>query len=128
MTIRYLKINKLLPHEKTHKRNLAKVKRKIIARGYLKYPVVVEKKHKIILDGHHRTKALFELGYKKIPALLVNYSDSKIKVVSRRKNIKINKQIIVEKVLQNKVFPNKTSKHFIPNRSKNINIPLWRLK
>jgi len=104
------------------------VKASLLSCGYIKNPVIVDKEHRIILDGHHRVLALRALGYKKIPAILVNYRDNKILVISRKKRIKISKQIIIDKVLQNKVFPCKTSKHFIPHRLKNINIPLWQLK
>jgi hypothetical protein len=128
MPIRYLKIAELRPHEKTSQKNLAAVKQKILTRGYIKNPVVVDKSHNIILDGHHRVKALSELGYKKIPVLLVDYQGGKIIVVSRRKQIKISKQLIIKKVLSGSLFPYKTSKHLIPHRPKNINTPLWRLR
>lgn len=128
MPIKYLKIKDLHPHEKTDSRNLTMVIHKILARGYIKNPVVVDKDRKIILDGHHRVKALSELGYKKIPVFLVDYLDAKIIVIPRRKKIKINKQLIIEKVLSKRLFPYKTSKHLIPHRPKGINTSLWRLK
>lgn len=128
MRIHNIRVDKLRPHERTNPKNLAKIKASLLSRGYVKNPVVVDKDHKIILDGHHRVKALHELGYKKIPVILVDYRDSKIIVLSRRKRIKITKKIIIKTVLQNKIFPCKTSKHLIPHRLKNINIPLSRLK
>jgi ParB-like chromosome segregation protein Spo0J len=90
-------------------------------------PIIVEKHNLVILDGHHRTRALLEMGYRKIPAQLVDYYDSEIRVLRRRKNIPISKGKIIDRALAGKTFPEKTSKHLIPNRIKGINMALSKL-
>lgn len=126
--IQIIPIKKLKPHEKTNRINLKKIKCRLCEEGQLINPVIVDRDNLIILDGHHRVSALAELGYKKIAAYLVDYSSERIKVLPRRSNIKISKEIIIKKAQAGEVFPYKTSKHLIPNRPKNINTPLYSLK
>ncbi|MDP1845287.1 MAG: ParB N-terminal domain-containing protein [Candidatus Moranbacteria bacterium] len=126
--IQIISIKKLKPHEKTNRINLKKIKFQLRKEGRLINPIIVDRDNLIILDGHHRVRALAELGYKKIAAYLVDYSSERIKVLPRRPGIKISKEIIIKKAQAGKVFPHKTSKHLIPDRPKNINTPLYSLK
>ena len=125
--IKLIEIKKLKNHEKTDQKNLLKVKQLIFKNKYFTNPIIVDRKTLVILDGHHRTEILKILGYKKIPALLVDYNDKRIKVFSRRSRIKINKQKIIKRALTKKLFPYKTSKHLIPNRPANLKIKLTKL-
>jgi hypothetical protein len=126
--VKIVAIADLKPHEEIILENLEKIKEKIYAKGCLINPIIVDRDNLIILDGHHRVRALELLGYEKVPAYLVDYFDKKIKVAQRRPEIPITKEIIVKKALSGQVFPCKTSKHFIPNRPKRINTPLHKLK
>jgi hypothetical protein len=126
--IKIVSISDLRPHEEIIPENLEKVKDKIEKNGYLINPVIVDESSMVILDGHHRVRALGILGYSKIPAYVVNYSDKGIRVIQRRPEIPISKEIIVEKALAGEVFPCKTSKHVIPGRPMKVNIPLEKLK
>ena len=96
---------------------------------YLKNPVVVEDKHLIILDGHHRVKALKHLRAKKIPAFLVNYKNDDIRVFLRKKLLltKLIKNIVIENSLNSKLFTSKTTRHLIRNRPRNINVKINQL-
>ena len=98
-----------------------------MATGYFTEPIIVDRHHLIILDGHHRVAILKKLGYQKIPAYLVDYLNKNIKVISRRKNLPIKKETIIYNSLLGKLLPYKTSKHLIPNRPKNLNINLTKL-
>lgn len=89
----------------------------------------VDKNHLIVLDGHHRLNSCKQLGLSKIPCVFVDYlHDSKIRVTTRRKEYKITKEDVINMALSTKVFPNKTTKHYIPYRVRNLNIPLSSLK
>lgn len=125
--VKIVQIQDLRAHEKTNKKNLEKVKSQIIKDGYLSNPIIVDKDNNIILDGHHRAEALQKIGCKKIPAFLLDYFDDGIKVLQRRSNIKVSKEIIVKRALAGKVFPYKTSKHIIPQRPKKLNISIDKL-
>jgi len=125
--IKIVAIADLKPHEDVIPENLEKVKNKIYKRGYLINPIIVDQDNLIILDGHHRAMALSILGYKKIPAYLVDYHSREIKVLQRRPEIPISKEIIIKKALAGEIFPCKTSKHLIPQRPQRINVPLGKL-
>jgi len=125
--IKIIPIKNLKPHELTNQKRFLKVKKMIKKLEYFSEPIIVEGKHFIILDGHHRTRVLGELGYKKVPAIIINYNDPKIKVFARRKNLPIDKRLIVNYVLSGRIFPCKTSRHVIPDRPKNLNIKLDQL-
>ena len=126
--IEIIAIEKLKPHEQTIPENLEKIKSQILNDGYLINPIIVDRESLVILDGHHRAEVLKLLGYRNIQAYIVDYFDKGIRVVQRRPEIPISKEIIIKKALAGEVFPCKTSKHFIPNRPKKSNIPLAKLK
>ena len=69
---------KLKPHEQTRKNYLVKLTRQIENDGLIKKPILVDRKTKIILDGHHRCGAAKLLGWPRVPARLVNYQSPKI--------------------------------------------------
>ena len=123
-----LNIVQLKQHEEIDKNHLKQLKNKINNDGVFKEPIIVDKDNLVVLDGHHRLNSCKQLGLSKIPCLLVNYlHNDKIKVTTRRENYQINKEIIIKMGLSNKLFPKKTTKHYIPYRIKNLKIPLSRL-
>jgi ParB-like chromosome segregation protein Spo0J len=123
-------INRLRTHERTSKRRVNQVQKKIKDLSMVKNPVVADRKTLIVLDGHHRLAALKRLGAKKIPVLVVNYLSKNVRVYLRRKNllVAIIKQAVINMALDNKNFPEKTTRHLIKNRLKNINIAIKQLR
>lgn len=124
-----LDIKNLKNHEMISIKRLKQVKDDLLAKGYIKNPVVVEKENHIILDGHHRVAALKQLGVNEVPAFLVNYQDKNVRVFLRRK-LKLAgpiKQAVIKNSLSNILFPSKTTRHLIKNRPKNINIKISKL-
>ncbi|MCH7758809.1 ParB N-terminal domain-containing protein, partial [Patescibacteria group bacterium] len=80
--IKLVNILSLKPHECASDFNrLIKIKKSILAKG-LHFPIVVDKKTKIILDGHYRFKIFQDLRQKNIPVYYVDYSDQRIILVS----------------------------------------------
>lgn len=120
---RIIPIRSVKIHEKTTPK-LKKLLKQIKKDGYV-IPVVVDKKHKILLDGHHRYTALKKLGYKKIPAYLVDYRN--VKVATRRKDIEITREIVIKRALSGKPFPPKTTRHIYSKKWKNVKVPLEKL-
>lgn len=126
--ITLIKLNQLKQHEEVDKNHLAYLKKKIEKSGVFTEPIIVDKDNLVILDGHHRFNTCKKLGLKKIPCIRVDYvNDNKIKVITRRKDYYINKSEVINMGLSGKVFPAKTTKHFIPYRIKNLKIPLQKL-
>lgn len=128
MKLEKVPLEKLKPHEEFTEGRLAAVMRDLKKGGVLWFPILVDEKDFIILDGHHRTEAFKRMGMKTILCRLVDYDDPKIKVYPRRKEIPITKDIVRAKALAGEVFPHKTTRHVYPLRTKYINMPLEAFK
>ncbi len=81
--------------------------------------------------------ALKKLGYRKIPAKLVDYGSSKIQVESWRPEKEVTKEDVIRMAESGKKFPAKTTKHMIILNGKRnhissiegaIQVPLEELK
>lgn len=121
--ITLVNIKKLKAHEKTDSNHLKEIILKIKNDGFLKNPVVVEDKHFVILDGHHRVAALKKLMIRLIPTYLIPYDTVRV-FLRRSLDVKNIKKEVVIRGLKNKPFPSKTTRHLIKNRPRNINISL----
>jgi hypothetical protein len=64
----------------------------------------------LIIDGHHRFFALKELGFKKVPVTLIDYSHKSIRT---GKLNPIDKNYIVDLGLSKKLMEPKSTKHAI---------------
>jgi L-serine kinase (ADP) len=123
-----IKIRKLKQHEDVDDVHLEELKADIYEDGMLKSPIIVDLKTYTVLDGHHRLNCLKQLGVSKVPCILVDYfKDKKIRVSSRRKEYEITKENVVKTAKAGQKFPFKTTKHYVPYRIKNLNIPLTEL-
>lgn len=123
-----IKIRRLKQHENINETHLAKLKADIAKCGVLKSPIIVDLKTYTVLDGHHRLNSLKQLGVSRVPCILVDYfHDEKIRVTSRRSNYEITKEKVVKTAKEGHLFPFKTTRHFVPYRIKNLNLPLTQL-
>ena len=102
-------VSELKPHEQVNEKRILEVRESIITEG-LKYPIVVDKATKIILDGHHRYNILKKLKVSKVPVFFVNYFDERI-ILDSWNGAKLTKNDVVKKVNSGKLFPQKTTKH-----------------
>ncbi len=100
-------IAKLKPHEKTSLFNFLFNLILTIVKGKIEKPILVERKYKIILDGHHRVM-ISKLLKLPLTAILVDYKH--VKLMPRR-NIKLSKREVIKRALKGKLFPPKTTKH-----------------
>ncbi len=123
MKIELIEIKKLKPHEKTDLAHLKKFKKRVLIDKKIKNPVIVDRDSLTILDGHHRVETIRLLGLNKIPAYLVDYNDSKVKVIPR-KSIEVSKRAVLLHAKNGNKFPPKTTRHIIPRRPKGCNTPL----
>ncbi len=71
--LKVIDINLLKTHEEVDKDHVREIKQALVKDGVQIEPILVENKHNIILDGHHRVEALKDLGYSKILAYVVDY-------------------------------------------------------
>ncbi|MDM7275014.1 MAG: ParB N-terminal domain-containing protein [Thermoprotei archaeon] len=95
--------------------------------GLLKYPILVDSKTMIVLDGHHRVEALKLLGCSLIPAILVDYDDSCVSVSSWRPGVVVTKGMVRASGLSGLPMPPKTSKHRVCFEIPRVDMSLDRL-
>ncbi len=79
-----LSVDILLQHEELVTERLNDIMRNMESLNAVDMPIIVApipgSDKYLIVDGHHRWAALKELGYKKIPSVLIDYFDPKVKV------------------------------------------------
>lgn len=77
-------IDKLLPHEEIVAGRLQNLMEKIKKEGVVDMPIIIAPipgtDKYLIVDGHHRWAAVKELGYRKIPAIIIDYFDDNVKL------------------------------------------------
>jgi L-serine kinase (ADP) len=127
MNFELVQLDRLKEHEKTDPERLEIVKNMLLKDNRFKEPIIVDKNSFVVLDGHHRLNTCRQLGLKKIPCMLVDYNDKKIKVESRREDFQIDKEKVIAMGNSCFVFPSKTTKHKIPKRLRKIDIPFSEL-
>ena len=71
-------IDLLHPHEQIDPIRLQEIKKQLIKDGIQREPIIIEGNHLIVLDGHHRIRALKDLGYSKVVAYKINYNDNNL--------------------------------------------------
>jgi len=124
-TIRQMAINSLRFHEQVDEARTEKLLRAIVRDRVLRKPVVVDRRTRMVLDGHHRCHVFLRLGIPTIPCYMVDYFDEAITVTFRRPEMKnrLLKEIIMRNAVQGRLFPHKTTKHRLVNRPV-VNKPL----
>lgn len=129
-------INELRPHEMGSPLYLELLKQEILKDGILKYPVIADEETRVILDGMHRWLVLRSLGYRYMPAILINrLQRSKIRVGQRRIHryqAGVSGEIafgeVISTGLSGKLMQPRSTRHFFPfSTLQPINYPLRQL-
>ncbi len=121
-------LGSLLPHERIVPDNLRAIIGSLRAsEAYRGPPILVERRHMIILDGHHRAEALRSLGARTVPALLVDYSDPGIILESWR-GARVSRGEVLARALRGELFPPKTTRHIILFGLPSVRAPLELLR
>jgi len=111
--LKLMPINLLRPHENVDLKILNRLIESIESDGVLKRGIVIDRKTYVILDGHHRVKALEILNCDKVPCLLIDYSSPQVLVSPWRGEGLISKSLIIKAGLTGRLLPPKTSKHML---------------
>ena len=131
-----LPIDTLKPHEKGSPLYLKMLRKELLEDGVLRYPIVVDEKTLVILDGMHRWLALKSLGYTLIPVILVNETQRAKTRVGRRRIHRYasesSEELGIEKVIsagQNRrLMKPRSTRHFFPfSKFRRIDYPLHLL-
>lgn len=108
----------LIPHEDVVRSKVDLITRDIEVSGCVKYPLLVDARSFVVLDGHHRLEALKEIGIHLAPAFFVDYARDYVDVYPFRKEIYVDKVSVLRKALEERnVFPPKTTKHVLTGAS-----------
>ena len=106
----HVKVSLLRPHERTDSKNLRKIHSEVSKAGAV-YPLLVDRKTLVVLDGHHRLAILKRLGIEKAPVILVDYFGKDVSVGSWKKGKVVTKEEVISRGLSGKLFSPKTSRH-----------------
>jgi ParB-like chromosome segregation protein Spo0J len=102
----------LRPHEDIGVERLDKLVEEIQRAGFFYPPVLVDRTTRVILDGHHRWQASSRLGLVVVPCYTVDYfNDPTIHVISRRADIEVSKQSVIDMAISGRTYPRKTTRH-----------------
>lgn len=101
---------RLRDHEEVEPERVEQLVRALRERKRVK-PVLVEKEHKVVLDGHHRKAALEHLGFREVPCVLVPYERVGL---DRRRALPVSKEEVIRRALLGKKYPPKTTRHLYP--------------
>ena len=116
---RHEKINKLLPHEKINPAHVKKVKELIQKEEFFNNPIIIDKKTKLIIDGHHRYHSALEFGIKFVPVFEINYNQPRIKVFKKNiKGIQFSKHFVLQKAKKSELLDCKATCHAFVSRKK----------
>ena len=72
-------------------------------------PIIIEKNHNLILDGHHRFEVAKILNLTIIPCIKVDYDD--VEIWSLRDDCEVSHELVIKNALAKNLYPCKTVKH-----------------
>lgn len=108
-----LPIGDLKTHEAAEPERVRRVVKQVRSTGVVKKAIAVDAKSMVVLDGVHRLNALRTLGCARVPAWLLDYSDSDIVVFSKDRKSQIPKEDVVRAATRGPKFPPKTTRHMV---------------
>jgi len=133
----FVDIEELKEHEETSEEHVKLLAEEIERDGVLKRAIAVDCKTKVILDGHHRLRALRRLGCNRIPVVFLDYDDPSIRVLPWRDGESVSKEMVRRAGLSGRKLPPKTTRHVVETGSEPqhiecletiCNIPIEELK
>lgn len=117
----------LLPSEEFSEERVQHVSQLITSSGRWTSKIALEEYSLVIMDGHHRFEVAKRLQLRFIPCLLLSYRQ--VSVVSRRYDYDFVSEDIVNRGLNGRLFPPKTTRHvFSGNICLDCDVPLLLLQ
>lgn len=102
----------LRSHEKTNVFRAVWLLAKILKQGTFIEPILVDTESMTILDGHHRHLIAKILRFKKVPCWCIHYlGNESVTVISRRQEIAVDKQSVIDRAKSGDLYPHKTTRH-----------------
>lgn len=107
----------LRPHEQTIQERVRDLRRAILQDGIIKTPILIDRSTGVILDGHHRHRALQGIGFKVGPVLAADYTRSSITLKNDKNGPpgSPTKVDVIERAQSGELFPPKSTRHRYPS-------------
>ncbi len=106
--VEWVPIAQLRDHEEVETERVQSLANEIQKRRRVA-PLLVEKTHGVILDGHHRKEALRLLGLSRAPCLRVDYAH--VRLGHWHSDLSPTKEEVIHRALRGERFPPKTTRH-----------------
>ncbi|WP_170937321.1 MULTISPECIES: ParB N-terminal domain-containing protein [Rhodomicrobium] len=106
-----LPLTALLPHEEHDAERAGLLSAEIQAQGVWTEPLLIERRHFIILDGHHRWEAAKRLNLATVPARMIAYGDPRLSLTSWRPGERWTPRDVIARALTGNLCPIKTTRH-----------------
>ncbi len=100
-----------LPHEKHDPDHARELAAEMEASGLWFKPLLIEREHLIILDGHHRWEAAKHLELMAVPVWLISYGDPRLSLTSWRPEERWTPRDVIACALTGNLAPIKTTRH-----------------
>lgn len=104
---------RLLPHERHDPERARTIAAEMEERGSWIKPLLVERRHLIILDGHHRWQAAALLRLPAVPVVLIGYDDPRLTLSAWRETESWTPQDVIACALSGRLCPIKTTRHVL---------------
>lgn len=106
-------VDELREHEETDPDDVRKLATHIRRRGRVDSPIWVARGSFVILNGHHRYRALRSLGVRLVPAWLIDYDSEEVRLERWSRGPAITKGEVVARGTEGRRFPIKTTRHLL---------------
>jgi len=125
-------IAELKPHLTIDLQRVKEVQKDMLCTDLIQKALTVDRRTKVIINGHHRYQAIRELGYGKIPVWYVDYLEDDGIAFSRTSAVQ-DKRRILEAGSTGRLLPQNAALHFVSGEAANFSepdccVPLDRLK
>ena len=86
---------------------------KIKSEGVWTKPILVGKKHRVVMDGHHRLWVAQNLGLRHVPCLLLSYDHKNLTLSRWDGGSEIHPEVVIAAALSGELLEYKTTKHVL---------------
>lgn len=121
-------VDELHASEKINISRARSLKQKIADEDRWTMPILVEKQHYVVMDGHHRLWAARELGLACIPCLMLGYDDPNLELTRWADGQAFPPNRVIEAGLSGELLDFKTTRHALKAAVQNPSFSLGRLR
>jgi hypothetical protein len=110
---RLVPIRELKIHEQVDELRVQEILKSLKRTRVVEEPIWVDGQSWVILNGHHRFKALELLGAHAVPAWVFDYDDHRVRLHRWQPGPDISKEEVRQRGREGRPFPPKTTRHHI---------------